>query len=423
MNSNKSSVAVTGLGAVTPIGIGKEALTTALKEGKTNFTLISLEGEDEKFEFPLGQTNDFDFKSFVLQTHLSENIIAKTKGLRHLSKSTAYGMYCALEAWADATLPASTDMSKVAIVLAGSNTQQETARSTYNKYKGRLQYLTPQYGFSFLDTDLVGLLSEVLGVKGEGHAISAASASGNMGIIQGVRLINSGQYDVVIVVAPLMDLSLLEYQAFTVMGAMASSSAYPDPAMLGRPFDQAHGGFVYGQSAGCLILESETHASQRGKSIIGSIAGYGVCMDANRNPNPSDKGEHQAMIAAMNSADIQASQIDYINTHGTGSVVGDKMEVSALLLAGLEGVKANSTKSLMGHSLSAAGVVEAIASLLQMNAGFLHKSHNLHDPINTNIDWVKEAVSEVNIRYALSNSFGFGGINTAIILKNHSPTR
>lgn len=419
MNTAKENIQVTGMGVITPIGMGLQQFTTGLKNGKTNFSTTTFEREDHVFKFPVGSVDNFNFKELVATLNLNEEIITKAKRLRHISTSTAYGIYCALEAWADAGLnDTSFDLAKVAIVSGGTNTQQATLQMVQEEYREKLQFINPNYGFNFFDTDIIGTLSELLGIIGEGHCIGAASASGNMALIQGHRLISSNEYDVVMVVAPLMDLSMYEYQGFTALGAMAKLSNNINPTEMGRPFDREHAGFVYGQCAGCLVLESATHAAKRNKQPYGLVAGYGISMDANRNPNPSVAGEKKAILKAMEAANINPTQINYVNTHGTGSVIGDDTEAEALIAVGLSGVKANSTKSLTGHGLTAAGVVECIASLIQMKENFLHKSHNLMHPITEKIDWIKDASLSTDINYALTNSFGFGGINTSIIIKN-----
>ncbi|WP_136667785.1 beta-ketoacyl synthase N-terminal-like domain-containing protein [Flavobacterium sp. H122] len=420
MKRLETSVKVTGMGVVTPIGIGLSQFTSGLKKGTTNFSRMEFNHSRSSFSFPVAKVNDFNLSGLIGEINVNERIIEKTKRLRNISASTSFGVYSALEAWADAGLTdANIDLTRVAIVSGGTNTQQASLKEIQDKYREKLQFMNPNYGFNFFDTDLVGVLSELFGIRGEGHVIGAASASGNMAIIQGARLIKSNEYDLIIVVAPLMELSIYEFQGFTSMGAMAVISEGMDPSEICRPFDEAHCGFVNGQSAGCMILESEEHAAKRGKNAYGSIAGYGLNMDANRNPNPSIEGEEKAMRSAMINAGVNFQEIDYVNTHGTASKIGDKTEIEALLSIGLEGVKANSTKSLIGHALSAAGVVESIASLLQMKYNFLHPNNNLINPINDKIYWIKEESKSMVLNYTMSNNFGFGGINTSIIFKKN----
>ncbi|MCR6643005.1 MAG: hypothetical protein NVV82_29445 [Sporocytophaga sp.] len=420
MSFARVPVQITGLGAISPVGIGINEFRTSLREGITNFSIQEFERGGQLFRYPVAKVKDFTFKEAIGSLSINEKIISSAKRLRNISASTANGIYSALEAWADAGLhDADIDLTKVAIVLGGSNTQQAMLQNVQEEYRDKLQFINPNYGLNFFDTDTSGALSELLGIRGEGHSIGGASASGNFALIQGHRLINSGEYDVVVVVAPLMELSVYELQGFTALGAMARVDENSTPSGLCRPFDTGHCGFVYGQVSGCIILESGEHAIKRRKKSYASLEGYGVSMDANRNPNPSVEGEKTAMLKAIKASGIRPNQIDYTNTHGTASPTGDKTEVEALLLAGLEGVKANSTKSLIGHGLSAAGLVEAIATVIQMQEGFLHPSHNLQNPVSDKIDWILDKAQQVNLGYALSNSFGFGGINTSIILKNN----
>lgn len=415
--SQQSNTVVTGMGIITPIGTGLQQFTGGLKAGSTNFSAITMERGGRPFHFPAAHVSGFDFKQAIGSIDISQEVLNKAKRLRHTSQSALYGLFCALEAWSDADLNnASIDLSKVAIVCGGSNTQQAGLLTAHDEYREKLQFLNPNYGLNFFDTDIIGITSQVLEITGEGFSVAAASASGNMAIIQAQRLIAGGEYDVVLVIAPLMDISVYEYQAFTALGAMASLSQ-GDAQNICRPFDKAHCGFVYGQCAGSMVLESARHAQARGKQLYGAIAGYGLCMDANRGPDPSAQGEKTAMLNALKRSGIKAERINYVNTHGTASVTGDNTEAAALLEIGLKGVKANSTKSLIGHGLSAAGLVEAIASLVQMKEGFVHVSNNLSDPITNDIDWTQNGSEPAELEYIMSNSFGFGGINTSVIFK------
>jgi len=418
MSLEFKSAQVTGMGAITPIGIGIESFSSSLKAGRSNFSTKEFNHLEKVFTFPIGEVEDFDFKALISTLGLSEDIVQKARKLRHVSKSALFGIFCTLEAWVNAGLCGTdVDLTRVAIISSGSNTQQASLINYQNDYAHKLEFLNPNYGLNFFDTDIIGILTELLGITGEGFAIGGASASGNMAIIQGQRLLSSTQYDLVVVLAPLMDLSVFEFQGLTMLGAMARMGEDIRPEDICRPFDLNANGFVYGQAAGCLILESETHAARRGKVPYGAIAGYGISMDANRNPNPSADGEQLAMQRAIKMAQISAKEVSYINTHGTSSSLGDTTEVKAILSLGLNNVKVNSTKSLIGHGLSAAGLIEAIACLLQMKDGFLHKSANLFNPITDQLDLVKEKTDISNMDFVLNNSFGFGGINTSLVIK------
>lgn len=411
-------VAISGVGIASPIGIGIANFSQALQSGQTNFSLREINHLDKNYTYPSALLSEFDYKQAIGQLTLPATVHKKAKRLRNISTGAKVGIYTALEAWEKAKFFESIPTpDRVAIVASGSNTQQASIGASQERYRAKLKFINPTYGFNFLDTDIVGTLSELLNIKGEGQSIGAASASGNMALIQGYRLIESGLYDVVAVVAPVMELSIYEYQGFTALGAMAVLTEDKQIDSLCNPFDQAHCGFVYGQNAGTIILESATHAQKRKATILGYLSGYGCSLDSNRNPNPSMEGEAKAMQNALAKASIPISAIDYINTHGTASVVGDKTEVEAILSIGGKGIKANATKGLIGHGITAAGLVEAIACLMQMQAGFLHPNPNLTNPIDRELDWIDKAVFPANIKTCMSNSFGFGGINTSIILQ------
>jgi malonyl-ACP decarboxylase len=410
-------VCVTGMGVVTPVGIGIPAFTEALKNGKSNFAIKEYVIEDRTFKYIYGKVEDFDLKKHISDSEFEEHWKLKVKRLRDISLSTAYGTFCALEAWHHAKLPSTIDKSKIAIVVAGNNTQQQHCQDIRDTYKSKMQFMKPSYGFNFLDSDMIGVASELFEITGEGFTVGAASASGNMGIIQACRLIEAKDYDVVMVIAPMMDLSVYEYQGLSALGAMQAVSLDAEEIPLYKPFDLGHTGFVYGQNAGAIILESKEHAQQRKAKVFGTISGYGVTLDANRNPNPSVDGEQKAIAKAMQKAGIVPEQIDYINAHGTGSKLGDYTEIEALIYLELKNKPINSTKSLIGHGITAAGTVEAIASLIQMNENFVHENLNLKTPIDFPMDWIQSYRDVHSIKYTLSNSFGFGGINTAIILE------
>ncbi|WP_277620432.1 beta-ketoacyl synthase N-terminal-like domain-containing protein, partial [Chromobacterium sphagni] len=192
------------------------------------------------------------------------------------------------------------------------------------------------------------------------------------------------------------------------------------PELACRPFDRDRDGFIYGECCGVVVVESEASAQRRGAVPYARLAGWGVAMDANRQPDPSPEGEARAIRMALQRAGRAAIDIDYVNTHGTGAPLGDETELRAIQSCGLSHAYLNATKSIVGHGLSAAGAVEIVATLLQMKAGRLHPTKNLVDPIAPSLNWVRERSVASAIDTALTLSMGFGGINTALCLRSYS---
>jgi malonyl-ACP decarboxylase len=244
-----------------------------------------------------------------------------------------------------------------------------------------------------------------------------ASASGQVAVIEAIEAVASGRVDACIAMGALMDISYWECQAMTSLGAMGSARYAGEPGLACRPFDRDRDGFVFGESCGALVVERAESARRLERHLYARLAGWAMCMDANRNPNPSVEGEVAAIEAALAMAQLDASDIDYVNPHGTGSGIGDITELDSLERSGLGHVYLNATKSLIGHGLCAAGAVELIAVLLQMREGRLHPSRNLDHPIDPSRKWVRSEALNHQINNALNLSMGFGGMNTAVCVQ------
>lgn len=333
--------------------------------------------------------------------------------LRAASLSARAALAVLDEAWTEARL-ADVDPSRIGLVIGGSNVQQRELSEVHEAYRERPEFVRPTYALSFMDTDLCGFSTAQFGIRGMAYTVGGASASGQLAIVQAAQAVLSGQTDVCIAVGALMDLSHWECRGFRAIGAMGSDRFANEPALACRPFDRDHDGFIFGEACGAVVLERREASERRGVKPYAVLRGWGMAMDANRNPDPSLDGEMQAIRMALESAGTTAEQIDYVNPHGTGSLAGDATELNALRASGLSGAYLNATKSLIGHGLSAAGTVEAIATLLQMQSGRLHPTRNLDNPIDASFRWVKDAPVDHQIEQALTLSMGFGGINTAL---------
>ena len=402
------NIEITGMGIVTSIGQEVATFKEALLSGETQFAYLKQPGRESIKPFIGAEIPDIDAKT----------LFPEYSGLlRTATKSAQVAIVAVAEAWQDAKLTLSkVNPERIGLVVGGSNLQQRYQQQIWQRYHSRQEFIRPTYGLTFWDTDILGLISQCFQIQGEGYSVGGASASGAVAIIHAARQILMGSSDICIALGALSDLSGAEFQALMNLGAMGSERFADRPDLACRPFDQYHDGFIYGEGCGVVILERTDRAQQRGARSHGQLKGWGLALDGNRSPEPSQKGEERAINTALAMADLQPESIDYVNTHGTGSPLGDKTEVAALKSVGLHHSLINSTKSLTGHCLTGAGVVEAIATILQMKFGFCHPTKNLVNPIDTSLNWVKETSVQAGIKYAITNSFGFGGINTALLI-------
>lgn len=325
----------------------------------------------------------------------------------------------ALEAWTRADLtrkPISPE--RLGVVVAGNNLTKHVHYAMAPKFHNDPAYLPGRYAIQFLDTDHVGTLSEILEIRGEGFTAGGASASGNVGLIKGLQMLQLGLADGCLVVGGMTDLSPVEIQGFSNAGAMGGKQFVDEPDLACRPFDKDHEGFIYGQASACLFLETQTSAQRRGLPFLSELASGAMVLDGHRLSEPNVEGETRVMRTAMERAGITPDQVDYLNTHGSSSPLGDATEMKAVRNIWPEQTPwLNATKGITGHCLCAAGVVEAAATILQMNRGFLHPNRNLDHPIDPQARFASGTAQEADLKVALSNSFGFGGINSSIVLK------
>lgn len=407
-------VVVTGIGVLTSIGNNRDTFVDSLRQGTCGITANDSDG------LGVAARVNFDFATQITALGLPAEVHTRAlKAGRRAPLSQQASLLTALEAWMQAFSGDTTALTGATVILAGNNASPGYPYRVREKYAGAFHLIPASYALHFLDTDHIGLLSEVLGIRGEGFTVGGASASGNMGILQGWRHVRHGIADRCLVIGALTDLSPVEIASFRNTGALGGTRFANEPDKACRPFDVDREGFIPGQGSACLLLESADLALQRGARVYGRIAGAATCLDANRLSNPSVEGEAKAMRDALQQAGLTADSVEYVNAHATSSLAGDDVEVKALkevFGARIAKVAVNATKGLTGHCLHAAGVVEAAAVLLQMKGGFLHPNRNLDNPIDPDCRFVGNVASPAEIRVALSNSFGFGGINTSIVL-------
>jgi malonyl-ACP decarboxylase len=419
-------VVTTGMGAISSVGKNTNEFTDSLKAGRSGISRIR-----NSFDPPISVSIAAEIHDFSIDSYLAgyAEFSGIPPGFTHKVKQCArrspYAVQCSIaaaaEAWHHAQLfqnPLAPE--RVGIIIAGNNLTEQYQYSLYEKFKQAPEYLSPTYALHYLDSDQVGTLSEIFEIRGEGFTVGGASASGNLGILKGYQLIQLGLVDVCMVIGPMAHLSPMELQGFYNIGAMGGKRFCNKPEKACRPFDMEHEGFIYGQASGCLILESLKSATTRGVAKLAEITGGALVLDGNHLSNPNEAGEIRAMEKALNLAQIDVTDVDYINTHGTSSPIGDETELKAIRKVFKEktsDIWINATKAFTGHCLYSAGVIEAIATIIQMNEGFVHPNINLDNPIEYDFKFCGKELTQADIRIALSNSFGFGGINSSLVLQ------
>lgn len=400
--TRSADIVVAGLGVTSAIGQGKAAFAEALFAGGHRFDILRRPGRQLNTRF-VGA----EIPSPTATTRLG------ARELRTASFTAQVALATLEEAWTEAGLD-DVPGERVGLVVGGSNVQQRDLVLAHDRHRAKPGFLRPTYGMSFLDTDLCGLCTAAFGVRGFAHTVGGASASGQLAIIEAAEAVASGRVDICVALGALMDLSYWECLGLRSMGAMAGEEHADAPELACRPFDRRRAGFVYGEACAALVVKRR--GTRERDTCYGTLAGWSVRLDGNRNPDPSVDGEVEAIRGALDRAGLDAADIDYVNPHGTASPVGDETEVVALRAAGLGHAAVNATKSVTGHGLTAAGAVEAVATLLQMRHGRLHPTRNLDDPIDPVLRWVRGEAEAADVRHALSLSMGFGGINTALCI-------
>lgn len=341
--------------------------------------------------------------------------------IRRGSRSLQFALIAAFEAWLSTGCTAE-DAKTTSIVVGGTNQSPMAGHAEARRHATDPQRVRPGYAVQMWDTHLVSACSHVLGIRGEGVVVGGASAAGNSALISALRQVRHGVVDRCLVVMPPTELSPVEQTALRQIDSLHPDDGTPPPEMS-RPFDTAHRGFVLGEGAAAVVLEAAPVARARRRRVAGYLAGGAIRLHGSRSTEPSVEGEICAMEAALADAGVAAAEVDYVNAHATSTPQGDVAEAEALRsvfdFGGPDAPAVNSTKGLVGHCLGAAAGIELVACLQQMAGGFLHPSRNVARPVDGPLRLVGEAAEEQATRVAISNSFGFGGINTSLVVRAH----
>ncbi len=427
MTAPREAAVVTGLGVVTSIGTNVPEFTASLRAGRSGILRLPTDEATRSGVSVAARITGFDWKAALERqaVDLPDVIGRSAKILRNAPDSARWTAVAAVEAWVQSGLHRRAIASeRIGLIVAGNNLHQSWILRGAEQFLDSPDYLNARYAVGYFDTFQVGALSELLGLRGPGITVGAASASGNLGLAQALVWLRAGLVDACVVAGAAGELSSLELRGFATIGAAYASSEERDPATVSRPFDTGHAGFVYGQGSACFVLERAASVQARGASSLGELAGAASCLDANHLPDPSVDGEVRAMRGALADAGVAAEDVGYVNAHGTGSVIGDETECAALQQvfgAHARRLRVNSTKPLTGHCIQSAGAVEAAATLLQLNGRFAHPNPTLRHAIVTDIGFVGGQSEPLNSTLGISNSFGFGGINSSILLRCAHP--
>ena len=407
-------VVVTGIGALTPVGNTAEEFWASLKQGRSGIGPIT------KFDttgYPTriaGEIRNFDEAKYI-----------DKKESRRLDPYLKYAIATSAMAVEDAALDtAKVDATRFG-VLIGSGIGGITTLiegEDVRKTKG-FDRVSPFVVPMLIVNMAPGLVSMRFGAKGPNTSVVTACASGNHAIGDAARLIERGDADVMIAGGAEAIIVPLTIAGFCSMKAMSTRNDEPEKAS--RPFDAARDGFVCGEGAGIVILESLEHAVRRDARIYAEVVGYGLTADAHHMtaPDPEGDGATRAMQLALNDAAIAPSAIGYINAHGTSTPYNDKFETIAIKRVFGEDARrlaVSSTKSMTGHLLGAAGGIEAVATVLALHHGLLPPTINYETPDpECDLDYVPNQARKVDIEYAMSNAFGFGGTNATLAFRKY----
>jgi 3-oxoacyl-(acyl-carrier-protein) synthase len=339
--------------------------------------------------------------------------------------SAGLSVAIAMDAWADAGLfDAGLDRARAGAIVAGHNLQHRYHDKNFRTFQHEPDFIDPFYAFHSLDTMQTGCVSEALQVRGTGMIVGAACASGLYALRSALDEIRFHGMQAVITVGAVCDFAPIDMHAMGLIGAISQGAFDADPARASRPFDVNRNGFVPAHGGGAVVLEALESALRRNARIYGELVAVETSSDASHLPNPSEDGEAAAMQRVLTAAGIEPEQVDYVNGHFTSTPAGDIAEINAIkrVFGDHAGkLKLNATKSLLGHTMSACGIVELVGTLLQMRASRLHGSINIEE-LDPAIDLDVCANSAVHwpVRYLLKNAFGFGGLNASAVVSRYA---
>ena len=415
----RARVVVTGLGVVSPIGIGVSEFWKAALAGRsgisaiTSFAPFSMDGYRSKVA---GQIHDFSPERYI------DSVQAE-----RVDRYAQFALVAAKEALADSGLQmAKEHPHRVGVIVgAGMGGMVMGEREITQLYQQQRPHrVHPNFIPVITLNSASGIVAMAYGAKGPNYTISTACSSSAHALGQGLHCIREGRADVVIVVGADASITPLVFAGFCSLRAL--STKFNDrPEQSSRPFDRLRDGFVMGEGAGALILESTAHAKKRKARVYAEVAGYAATSEAYHMVIPREDGEEVATTMRLALADAGATppQVDYINAHATSTLIGDAVEAKAirqLFKSRADKIAISATKSLVGHTLGAAGAIGGIASVLAIQTGQIHPTANYDDPDPAcALKGISRSIQDRKVKVALLNAFGFGSNNAAVVLKRY----
>ncbi|MCD8130064.1 MAG: beta-ketoacyl-ACP synthase II [Lachnospiraceae bacterium] len=406
----KRRVVITGMGAVTPVGLTAPESWQAIQDGVCGIAPITGYDTAQQKVKLAGEVKGFDPAALLGRQEA-----------KRMARFTQFAVAAAKEALADAGDLGQKDSLRCSVIVSSGIGGQEVTEGEYDRgLKRGFDRVSPHYVPGVITNMAAGQIAIMAGFEGMCSCPVTACAGGTYAVGDAFRSIRDGYADLCLCGGAEASITPLAVGGFTSMKALSEST---DPNRASIPFDKERDGFVMGEGAGILLLEELSHALERGAKIYAEIVGYGASCDAYHitAPKPDGSGAAAAMRLALRDGNIEPEQVDYINAHGTSTPLNDAGETAAVKLAFGEHagkLMMSSTKSMTGHMLGAAGAVEAMITALALRDGFAPPTINYQVPDEAcDLDIVPNAGRRANLRYAMSNSLGFGGHNGSILMK------
>lgn len=407
-------IVITGLGCVTPIGTGKDKFWEAIKAGKSGVGPIT------RFD-----TTDFTCKIAAEVKDFNPEDYLDKKEAKRMDRFTQYAVVAARGAIEDGNINLDKlNRDNIGVILGTGIGGLETFEAEHKKLLERGAKRVSPLLIPMMITNMgAAQVSMDLGLKGSTMTITTACASATHAIGESFRMIEKGIMDMVVTGGTEASITPVGLAGFCSMKALSTNNDNPQKAS--RPFDKERDGFVMGEGAGIIVLEELEHALKRGATIYGEIVGYGSTSDAYHitQPDPEAMGGTNSMRLALEEGNVDYRDVGYINAHGTSTYFNDKLETIAiknLFKEHAKDINISSTKSMTGHLLGAAGGVEAIVTTLALKEGIIPPTTNYdHPDEECDLNYTPNKMVERNIKYALSNSLGFGGHNASLLFKKY----